>query len=195
MPSPATSSTQNSSTRDSKFNKLTQASSLLLTSRLIPLSKRFAQVLLLCFVAFTMLGAGDPSTRFDKLGHQLMCTCGCGEILLECNHMGCPTSPGMIADLHAQVATGLPNGGVLNWFAAKYGPIVLAAPIRGGFDIVAWVVPFAVLALGIGAVIVLMRLWRQRHEQNTLAHPTGTPPFHASAGLRDRIRRETNYEP
>ncbi len=191
MPSQAT---QNLPTQNSNPNKIR---SILSTSPLTPLSKpkHFFQIFILCFVAFTMLGAGDPSMRYDKLGHQLMCTCGCGEILLECNHMGCPTSPGMIADLHAQVATGLPNGNVLHWFAAKYGPIVLAAPIRGGFDIVAWVVPFAVLALGIGAVIVLMRLWRQRHEQNTLAHPTGTPPFHTSADLRDRIRRETNYEP
>ena len=35
----------------------------------------------------------------------------------------------------------------MNWFAAKYGAIVLAAPIRGGFDNVAWIVPAAVFGL------------------------------------------------
>ena len=30
---------------------------------------------------------------------------------------------------------------MLNWFAAKYGATVLAAPIRGGFDNVAWIAP------------------------------------------------------
>ena len=27
---------------------------------------------------------------FDKLGHvKLVCQCGCGQILMECNHVGC----------------------------------------------------------------------------------------------------------
>ena len=157
--------------------------------------KRLLQLLVLCLVGFTMLGASDPSTRFDHLGHQLMCTCGCGEILLECNHVGCPVSGPMITELHNQLATGLPNGGVLNWFSAKYGPIVLAAPIRGGFDLVAWIMPFAVLALGIAAVIFFIRLWRQRHAQALLASPSAGLPFQAPDDVRERIRRETTFEP
>ena len=157
--------------------------------------RRLLQIVVLCFAAITMLGAGNPANRFDKIGHQLMCTCGCGEILLECNHMGCPTSPGMIADLHSLLATGLPNGGILNWFAAKYGPIVLAAPIRGGFDLVAWIVPFAVLALGIGGVIVLMHLWRQRHTASGVGAPPDATTFTPTGDMRDRIRRETTFEP
>ena len=45
--------------------------------------KRLAQSALLIVVAVTMLGAGTPDTRFDQLGHKLMCTCGCAELLLE----------------------------------------------------------------------------------------------------------------
>src|SRR5579875_637719 len=122
--------------------------------------KRLAQIVVLLFASLTMLGAGDPSTRFDKLGHKLMCTCGCGEILLECNHMGCPDSPGLIEDLKAQVAAGGPNDRIFHWFANKYGPTVLAAPIRGGFDTVAWIMPFAMLALGLIAAIWLLRHWQ-----------------------------------
>lgn len=154
--------------------------------------KRLLQLLFLCFVGFSMLGASDPNHRFDKLGHNLMCTCGCGEVLLECNHVGCPTSGPMISELHTQMATALPDAGVLHWFAAKYGPVVLASPIRGGFDLVAWIVPFAVLAIGIAGIVSLVGLWHRRHIQLGMTNPVPAPAM--SDSLRDRIRRDTDYD-
>ncbi len=158
--------------------------------------KRLLQLVFICLVGFTMLGASSPEHRFDKLGHSLMCTCGCGEILLECNHVGCPVSGPMISELHSLLGSDLPNGGILNWFAAKYGSIALASPIRGGFDLVAWIMPFAVLALGIAGVIFLVRLWHGRHAQLAGMPSTGAGPASLlSDSLRDRIRRETTFEP
>ena len=169
------------------------------------------QVSAIVLAGVTMLGASDPSTRFDHLGHQLMCTCSCGEILLECNHVGCPNSGPMITELHnllgpttgsgsaaggTVAGSGMTNASVLNWFANKYGPIVLAAPIRGGFDLVAWIMPFAVLAMGIAAVFYFLRIWKQRHGEAVLAEGSGSSPFTTTRDndLRDRIRRDTNFE-
>ncbi|MGI4831418.1 MAG: cytochrome c-type biogenesis protein [Janthinobacterium lividum] len=157
--------------------------------------KRLSQLVLICFVAFTMLGAGTPSTRFDKLGHKLMCPCSCAEILLECNHVGCPDSSGMIAEMHNQMDAGMADSNILAWFAAKYGSTVLASPMRGGFDLVAWVVPFAVLALGLTGIVFLLRLWQRRHAHAVLTTPASTAGFHPTDGVRDRIRRETTFEP
>ena len=154
--------------------------------------KRLLHLLFICFVGLSMLGASDPNHRFDKLGHNLMCTCGCGEVLLECNHVGCPSSGPMISELHAQMATALPDAGILHWFATKYGPIVLASPIRGGFDLVAWIVPFAVLAIGIAGIVSLVGLWHRRHTQLSGAIPV--PASSMSDSLRDRIRRDTDYD-
>src|ERR1700677_320109 len=105
--------------------------------------KRVLQLVLIVFVAFTMLGASSPSARFNRLGHDLMCTCGCSQILLECNHVGCPDSPGLIAELHRQVDSGAPDAAIFAFFSTKYGPTILAEPVRGGFDDVAWIGPFA----------------------------------------------------
>ena len=153
--------------------------------------KRLLQIVLLCTLCFTMLGAGAPSSRFDALGHKLVCVCGCGQILLECNHVGCPDSDRMITELRTQLTTGLPDSGVLNWFVGKYGPTVLAAPLRGGFDIVAWIVPFAVLLLGMGTVVLLLRLWRRRQLRST--SPASPTPSPNDVALRERIRRETTF--
>jgi cytochrome c-type biogenesis protein CcmH len=154
--------------------------------------KRPLQLVLIVVVAFTMLGADSPSARFNRLGHELMCTCSCSEILLECNHVSCPDSPGEIADLHAEIDSGASDAAIFKFFSAKYGPIVLAAPIRGGFDDVAWIVPFAVLILGILGIVLLIRFWRRRHARLAPAFPDA-PPTPGAEALRDRIRNETRY--
>lgn len=159
--------------------------------------KRCSQFVLILVTATIMLGASDPGTRFDKLGHKLMCTCGCGEILLECNHMGCPDSPNLIAKLNEQLASGGSDSSILNVFAETFGPTVLAAPIRGGFDLVAWIVPFAVLGIGGVGITWLLRHWRDRHAQAAMASASSLSgsPFAGTDAVRDRIRRDTTIEP
>jgi len=105
---------------------------------------RVLHVALLFAAALTMLGAGSSTTTLDRIGHKLECTCGCAEILAECNHVGCPNSGPMIDELRKDISAGQAEPAILNAFVAEYGPVVLAAPLRGGFDVVAWVVPVAV---------------------------------------------------
>ena len=60
-----------------------------------PAVRHAAQIVLLCLAIFALLGAGDENTRFNDLGHRLMCVCGCNQILLDCNHVGCNYSEHM----------------------------------------------------------------------------------------------------
>jgi cytochrome c-type biogenesis protein CcmH len=151
--------------------------------------KRSIHIAVLITAALSMLGAGTPSTRFDRLGHKLMCTCGCAEILLECNHVGCPNSTGLINDLHAQVDSGASDSGILTWFADQNGPTVLAAPFRDNFfDNSSWYVPGGLLVLGIVGILLLVRYWRARIKPELVL-----PHTPANDALRDRIRNETEY--
>jgi cytochrome c-type biogenesis protein CcmH len=125
-------------------------------------ARRAAQTLLLCAALFALLGAGDPATRFTEIGHQMMCICGCNQILLECNHVGCPSSDGMRNELMAAVSRGDSDSLVEQSFVQKYGPTVLAAPTTKGFDRAAYIMPFAALLLGFGLVIVIVRSWKNR---------------------------------
>jgi cytochrome c-type biogenesis protein CcmH/NrfF len=151
--------------------------------------RRVVQAVMVCLLAVVMLGADDSSSRFNRIGHQMMCVCGCGQILLECNHVGCPDSDRMIGELREQLRAGGSDTAIMNWFSAKYGPTVLAAPIRGGFDRVAWITPLAAFVLATIGTGLLVLLWKRRTR----------PQLPASAGyagsdeLRERIRRETEY--
>ncbi|HEV2396691.1 MAG TPA: cytochrome c-type biogenesis protein CcmH, partial [Candidatus Sulfotelmatobacter sp.] len=87
-----------------------------------PTIRRALQCAILALAVFAFAGASDPSTRFNDLGHQLMCICGCNQILLECNHVGCPDSDGMRNELMAAVSRGDSDSLVEQAFVQKYGP-------------------------------------------------------------------------
>jgi len=124
--------------------------------------QRSAQIILLLSSVFVFLGAGDPATRFNEIGHQMMCICGCNQILLECNHVGCPASDGMRNELMAAVSRGDSDSLVEQGFVQKYGPTVLAAPTSKGFDRAAYIVPFAALFLGFGLIVLVIWVWKNR---------------------------------
>jgi cytochrome c-type biogenesis protein CcmH/NrfF len=152
--------------------------------------KHLGQILLLTLAVTLLIGAGDENTRFTDLGHKLMCACGCRQVLLECNHVGCQYSDRMRAELMAAVERGDSDDLTLQGFVQKYGPTVLAAPTTTGFNRVAWIMPYFALLLGITGTIVLVRAWRNR----PAAAPSGISPRPNSADLdefRQRARQET----
>src|SRR5580704_4746280 len=138
------------------------------------------QTILVCAAVFVCLGSSDPATRFNEIGHQMMCICGCNQILLECNDVGCPASDGMRNELMASVTRGDSDSLVEQGFVQKYGPTVLAAPTTKGFDRVAYVVPFAVLIFGFGLVVMIVRGWRNGPPSGPIGG--GTPPPGSTRG-------------
>jgi cytochrome c-type biogenesis protein CcmH len=104
--------------------------------------------------------------------------------------------------LHEQIDSGKSDTAVLNWFVAKYGATILAAPIRGGFDNVAWIVPVAIFLLATIGTFAVVWAWKRR----TLAMAGAAAGLvdggdvsatgesnPQEAALRERIRRETEY--
>ena len=51
-----------------------------------------------------------------------MCACGCRQILLECNHVGCSYSDRMRDELSTALTRGDSDDLVLQAFVQKYGP-------------------------------------------------------------------------
>jgi cytochrome c-type biogenesis protein CcmH/NrfF len=151
---------------------------------------RIAQGLLIALLAIVAMGA-DSDARFNKLGHGLMCACGCGQVLLECNHVGCTYSDRMRNELAAGIDRGDNDSLVLQSFVQKYGNTVLAAPTTTGFNRIAWIMPFAVFVVAIVLTVWLVRLWRA----HAVAQPVPAPNLGAEQldELRKRARQETEF--
>jgi len=156
-----------------------------------PLLKRTLQLGFLSIALIALLGAGDEPARVNDLGHRMMCACGCNQILLECNHVGCSYSDRMRAELIAAVDRGDNDDLTLQSFVQKYGPTVLAAPTKTGFNRVAWITPYAALVLGIMLCSFLVRAWRSR----PLLLPADAPaPVHGAEleRFREQARKDTD---
>jgi len=123
--------------------------------------KKFLHAALLVVAIFAFLGA-DNESRFNDLGHHMMCVCGCSQILLECNHVGCTYSDRMRGELMASLDKGDSDDLVLQGFVQKYGTAVIAAPTTTGFNKVAWIMPFVALAFGFVFMVWVVRAWKNR---------------------------------
>jgi cytochrome c-type biogenesis protein CcmH/NrfF len=148
-----------------------------------------AQALALAVAVCFTLGATDPAKRYTDLNHRLMCTCGCAQILGECNHVGCPNSTEELNLLRTRMEAGDTDQKIFDSFAAKYGATVLAAPTTEGFNLVAWIAPFAVFAAALLGTILLVRHWTIGKTE--MAAEPANPEMDA---IRDRIRQETGSE-
>jgi cytochrome c-type biogenesis protein CcmH/NrfF len=160
--------------------------------------KRTFQLLLLALSIGLLVGADGQAVRFQKLGDKIMCTCGCGQMLLKCNHVGCPNSAKMIAQLHDQLGegrSGAPAGAatksdedVLNFFRTEWGVTSVVEPSQHGFELLAWILPFAGLIVGTILLVIVVTKWKRRPVAVNGADAVLDPHMDA---LRARARQET----
>lgn len=165
--------------------------------------KRAAEILLLCCAIALLMGADSAEARYQRLGDKIMCSCGCAQMLLKCNHIGCPNSARMIGELRALTgaATTGPGSGekvnlevqsddqdVLNWFRKTWGVTAVVEPATHGLELWAWILPPAALGLGLLLAIIVIRRWHS-HRPLQPARVAGSDP-HLEA-LRARARQET----
>jgi len=161
-------------------------------ARLLQTAEALVLVVAICF----SLGPAAPTSRLNAMSHQLMSQCGCAQLLGESDHVGCPDRDKELSELTTDIAAGMTDQQVMDEFVAKYGATVLAAPTTKGFDLVAWVAPFAVFAAALLGTILLIRRWGglgfERRAQAAGATAQSADP--AEQERLERIRRETGSD-
>jgi cytochrome c-type biogenesis protein CcmH/NrfF len=150
--------------------------------------KRLAHISVLVTALLLLMGADNDTSRYNSVGGKIMCSCGCAQMLLKCNHVGCPNSDQMIRDLKANLTTHPKDEDVLQWFRQNWGITAVVEPASHGFELLAWIMPPAVLALGLGLVMVVVRNWRMRPAQAAAADVSLSPQLEA---FRSRARKDT----
>lgn len=141
----------------------------------------------------------QKTDRAKSLGRKLMCMCGCGQILTECNHINCPSSGPMLKELDQHVAAGEADDLIVQDFVQEYGEKVLSSPPSTGFNSIAWYIPGVAFALGLGIVLTLIRLWRRRDVVRVAAASEASPVAATAASeMRniqlDRARKQVDRE-
>jgi cytochrome c-type biogenesis protein CcmH len=128
-----------------------------------------------------------PQQR-DDLEHQVKCQCGCVLDIFTCRttDFSCTVSPAMHGDVLALVDGGYDGPEIMAAFQSVYGERVLMAPLKSGFNLLGWTMPF--IALGTGALVLaaLLRRWRARAP----VEGTVTVPVVSSATSEELARLE-----
>jgi cytochrome c-type biogenesis protein CcmH/NrfF len=152
--------------------------------------RRLSVVLIvLCSCAPLALAVDVDKARYEKLGGKMQCTCSCSQPLLKCNHVGCTRSEEMIHDLKASLNIAKnTDTNVLDWFRHNYGITAVVEPGTEGFELLAWVVPPALLLAAIVLLVILVRKWRLNALRLAVAEGVTDVQFDAQ---RARARQET----
>jgi cytochrome c-type biogenesis protein CcmH len=140
---------------------------------------------LLAVAAAPATAAVKARTSLSAIEPQVMCvTC---QIPLEV-----AVSPA--ADQERQfivqlIAQGDTAAQVKSKLVAEYGEAVLALPPDRGFNVVVYVIPIVVVALGLALVALLLPRWRRNRRGVPAASTLGTPSEAESARLDAELSR------
>lgn len=149
--------------------------------------------------------AAEPAPKFEeaafrRVSNRLLCQCGCGYMVLSCNHMDCSSATFIRRTIQTSLAAGKSEDAIVAGFIDQYGPRILPEPPRKGFSLSAWVMPFVVLVLG--GVLVSYILWRMKFRfspaeaADASQTPAGdaSPSKEVSAAVVDKYRDQIDRE-
>jgi cytochrome c-type biogenesis protein CcmH len=139
-----------------------------------------AALALLAAIALTSLVATPvaratpkPRASLTDIENDVMCTI-CHEPLAVAQSLEADQERTYIRGLIAQ---GLTKQQILNNLVVQYGVNVLGRPPAHGFNLTIYVLPPAILAVGIGILAVVLPRWRRRTRAAAAESDDGLPPL------------------
>ena len=107
----------------------------------------------------------------DELERGLKCACPCKLDVFTCRttDFQCGISPAMHSDVVRLVEGGYSADEIVAAFSTVYGERVLMAPVKEGFNLAGYVVPFITLGIGATMLVAMLRRWRRESDAATPA--------------------------
>jgi len=161
-------------------------------------ARRAGSAVLLLVSAMLILMDGAPwaadRTPQQQVEGRLMCYCGCSDLTVRvCT---CGTADAIRREIAERLARGETGDQVVVAFVGQYGAQIRSAPTTAGFDLVAWITPFAALILAGAALVAVVRRWGAartaggRPPSDSTAAENGRPLGAGDQRALDRVRRE-----
>ena len=156
---------------------------------------RGALALLLALIAAAGLiahaaGAAVAKDSLQSVSEALTCQCGCGLTVANCNHPQCEFSVPVREQIEKMLGKGMGRAQIIALFRAKYGEKILSAPTTEGFNLLAWVMPFAALLAGCGIVFAFVGRWHKQGAEPERPAESRGEGGGFDAELRRRLERD-----
>jgi cytochrome c-type biogenesis protein CcmH len=117
--------------------------------------------------------AAQPKVSLTGIESQFMCT-SCHEPLPLAQSTQAQAEKQFLASL---VNQGLSAGQIKSQMVANYGVAVLGQPPAHGFNLTVYILPPAVVVIGLAGLLYALPKWRARSRRAAAEHPEGAPPL------------------
>jgi cytochrome c-type biogenesis protein CcmH/NrfF len=114
-------------------------------------------MLLALLLLVGLTAAAEPQTTLPDVEDEVMCV----ECRTALNISNAPVADQERAFIRARIAEGMTKEEIKAALVEEYGPDVLAEPPSEGFDVAAWLVPAALVALAALGIALVARRWRR----------------------------------
>ncbi len=143
---------------------------------------------LLLIVAFLSVPAVTAyAATVEDVANQLICQCGCTQVLSKCAEPVCSTREEMKGLISEKLNQGQTQQAIIQSFVDRYGEKVLASPSKTGFNLTVWLAPIAAILLG-GVVIYASVKKMLRHGKQTVE--ITAPPEKEDEAYRRRLEKD-----
>jgi cytochrome c-type biogenesis protein CcmH len=129
--------------------------------------RRWKNSLLILLVAVIALAQTDSAVAVltpavKRVGARLACLCGsCKNSVADCAMLHCHYSGPAREKIAKMLAQGMTDDQIVDSFVKEQGLRALVVPPAEGFNIMAWVMPFAMIAIGLWAIWLFIRRFRK----------------------------------
>ena len=151
--------------------------------------RRWKNSLLLLVLTAACLAQSASQLQTDsirRVGSKLACLCGaCKNTVADCPMLECHFGKPAKVRIAALQASGRTDSEIIDLFVKEYGNQVLAVPPAEGFNLLAWVMPWMAVALGLSMIWLFIR--RFRKPASAKVSPSDSE---ALARYRERIEKD-----
>jgi len=159
-------------------------------SRKLPRSFAASLLWLVLILGGVPLLAARGQTSEQEVSEALTCQCGCGLTVANCNHPQCEFSVPIRQNIAAMIAKGMAGEQIIASFRTRYGEKILSAPTAEGFNLLAWIIPFAAVFAGCFIIVGAIRRWRANAASDSGAAEASNPHDPELQQRRERDLRE-----
>jgi cytochrome c-type biogenesis protein CcmH len=145
--------------------------------------------------ALLLVAQANPAvepTPQQQVETRLMCYCGCADLTVRvCT---CGTADAIRAEISDRLAAGQTPDQIVATYVERRGEQIRSAPTKTGFNLVAWITPFAALLIAGTCLVFLVRRWapaRSKAAGTAADGPVGGRPLTPEERkVLERIERE-----
>lgn len=138
--------------------------------------------LLLIVAALCMAQESMVPPAVRRVGEKLSCLCGaCKNTVGTCDMMGCHYTAPKREQIAGMLAKGVSDESIVAAIVKEVGLQALAEPPQQGFNSMALLMPFVMIALGLSGIYLFIQKNRRQPAVVDALHPEVLDRFHAAA--------------